>query len=144
MQVVTRCPWEVKVDDMTDLWYVEASGSQIGCHKHFSALFLVSEASEVPVTVLGRDITMQRCRLEIIFGQHVLHGSCTLHRVAEHDARCVMLTSVPLVLLHQELERLNFVEVSDVNELVLQVGQVHVCGLFYDALEGALWVIPAV
>ena len=79
---------------------------------------------------------------EALLGQLMFHGSGALDRVAKDNARRVVLACILLVLLHQKLKWLEFVVVSDVDEFVIQVAEIHVGRLLDEAFEVAIRMIP--
>lgn len=86
---------------------------------------------------------MQTCRLEACLGKLMLNSSRTLHRVAENNGACVVLARILLIFLHQQLQGLHLIVVSDVDELVLQVTKVQMGRLFNKFFKGTVWEIPA-
>lgn len=144
MQVIGRRLREIKVDDVTDLVNVEATGCQICGNQDLRPFLHLFESIKVLISVARRDVSVEARRLETSLSKDVFDCSSTLHRVAENNGACVVLARVPLVLFHQELEGLDFVEVGNVNELVLQITEVKVCGFLNKALKGAIGVVPGV
>jgi hypothetical protein len=55
----------------------------------------------------------------------MLDSSGRLHRIAENDAACLVLVSVLSEFLYKDFERLDLVEICQLDKLVLQVTQVH-------------------
>ena len=51
----------------------------------------------------------------------MLHRTRALNRVTEDNTARVVLSSILLVLFHEEFERFYFVVVCDMDELVLQI-----------------------
>ena len=68
---------------------------------------------------------MQACGLLSLLCQSMLYGSGRLHRIAEYDAARLILVGVLSEFLDKDFERLDLVKICQLDELVLQVTQVH-------------------
>ena len=69
MQIVRGGAREVKVDYMADRRDVETARGQISGYEDFASFFLVTEPAEVLIPVLGWDLSVQRCCLEVLLGE---------------------------------------------------------------------------
>ena len=75
----------------------------------------------------------------------MFNGSRRVDAVTENYAtRMLIFARVLAILLHEHLQGLNFVEVADLDELVLKVAQIHVSALLHEDVEvGIVWVEEA-
>ena len=56
----------------------------------------------------------------------MFYSSCRLYRIAEYDTTGLILVRIRPEFLNENFEWLDFIEIRQLNELVLQVTQIHV------------------
>ena len=81
---------------------------------------------------------MQGARLHPLIGESVLNRSRRLDRVTKYDNTGIVFPRILSILLTKQLERLDLVKIGYLNELVLQIAEVHVSTLLHDDFEGRI------
>ena len=101
VKIVTHRFRKVKIDDVANKWDVETPRCEISRDQYLSAFDLCPKVFKVSLPDSRWDVAMHRGGFYGFLSQGMLDGTCAIHRIAEDNAACVVLSRILLELFDE-------------------------------------------